>query len=115
MPVTVKVARQQHTIVWRLVRVALLAVLVFVIIGGVVFAYEYHKYQGLVDQRLAEGPLFASTAQIYAAPQEVRPGQRLSADAIAAVLRRAGYTTDGAGSPMGSFQLSGDAIAIRPG
>ncbi len=115
MPVTVKVARQQHTMVWRLVRLALLVVLAFVIIGGVVFGYEYHKYQGLVDQRLAQGPLFASTSQIYAAPQEVRPGQRLSTEAIAARLRRAGYGSDGQSSPMGNFQLNGRAISIRPG
>ena len=116
MPVTVKVARpQQHSVLWRLVRFALVVVLLVVVLGGIIFGYEYHKYQGLVEQRLAEGPLFASTAQVYAAPQEIRPGQRLSAETIAANLRKAGYATDGQSSQMGSYELSGDEIAIRPG
>jgi penicillin-binding protein 1B len=116
MPVTVKVApRQTHSVLWRLLRLALVFVLLLAVVGGILFAYEYHRYQGLVDQRLAQGPLFASEAQIYAAPQEVRSGQRLSAETIAASLRRAGYASNGQGSPMGSFQLSGEAISIRPG
>ena len=115
MPVIVKVARQRHSLVWRALRVLLLLVLLVVVVGGITFAVEYHQYQGLVDQRLAQGPLFSSTAQIYAAPQEVRPGQRLSAESIAAALRKAGYSGGGGGSPMGSFQLNDDTISIKPG
>ena len=37
------------------------------------------------------GPIFANVAQIYAAPREVRVGQRLSVAFIAQDLRRAGY------------------------
>ena len=33
--------------------------------------------QGIVDERLKQ-PLFANTAKIYAAPREVRPGQKLT-------------------------------------
>ena len=49
----------------------------------------------IVDERLKQ-PLFANTAKIYAAPREVRPGQKLSAHLIANELREAGYTVDGA-------------------
>ncbi len=114
MPVLVKVARRTRPgLLFRLLRAVLVFVLLVAVLFGLTFAYEYHQYAGLVDQRLAQGPLFASQAQIYAAPQEVRPGQQLSASAIAAALRRAGY--DGPDSPMGSVQLDGDTVRIKPG
>ncbi len=113
MPVLVKVARTQHSLLFRAFRAALVLVLVLAVLFGLAFAYQYHKYAGLVDQRLAQGPLFASQAQIYAAPQEVRPGQHLTAEVIAADLRKAGY--DGPSSPMGSVQLEGDQVRIKPG
>ena len=72
--------------------------------GFAVFGYYYVKYQGIVDARLKQ-PLFADTAKIYAAPREVRPGQKLSVQLIANELREAGYTTDGASqaSPLGTY------------
>ncbi|MGI4827354.1 MAG: transglycosylase domain-containing protein [Janthinobacterium lividum] len=115
MPVLVKVGRTQHSLLWRLLRLVLLLVLFLAVISGLTFAYEYHQYQGLVDQRLAQGPLFSSTAQIFAAPQEVRPGQRLSTETIAAGLRKAGYSTSGQGSMLGTYQVNEDAISIKPG
>jgi penicillin-binding protein 1B len=112
MPVKVKLGNDTHPILWKLVRVVLLLIVIFAAIGAAIFGYYYHEYQGLVDERLAKGPLFASVSQVYAAPQEVRPGQQLSAASIAASLRRAGY--DG-NSQLGSYQLRGDSILIKPG
>jgi penicillin-binding protein 1B len=114
MPVKVKLDRsqQQHSVLWKLLRVILVLVLVAAAIGGIVFGYFYHEYQGLVSERLAHGPLFASVAQIYAAPLEVRPGQQLTAESIAALLRRAGYNTN---PQMGTFRLQGDTIQVKPG
>ncbi len=68
-------------------------------------AIYYVKYQGIVDERLKQ-PLFANTAKIYAAPREVRPGQKLTVQLIANELREAGYTDDGAAqaSPLGTYQ-----------
>ncbi len=86
--------------------------LIAVLIGGIILTSLYSHYRGVVDQRLSSGPLFAPTAQVYAAPREVRPGQKLSAEAIAADLRRAGYNTN---SQLGTYQLSGDSITIKPG
>ncbi|HEY4357629.1 MAG TPA: transglycosylase domain-containing protein [Acidobacteriaceae bacterium] len=86
--------------------------LVCAVIFAVIFLSYYHHYANLVDERLAQGPLFASVAQIYAAPQEVRPGQQLSASNIAAELRRAGYN----GNPqLGTYQLRDEEIFIKPG
>jgi penicillin-binding protein 1B len=112
MPVKVKLAAKRPSLLWKLLRFVLVCALIFAAIGGAVFGFFYYKYRGLVDERLAKGPLFASVAQVYAAPQEVRPGQALSAAAIAAQLRRAGY---GSNSQLGSYQLRGDSILIKPG
>ena len=112
MPVRVKVGPKRRSLLWRFIR----ACIVLCLIGGglfaLVFAIYYRHYQQVVDDRLANGPLFASVAQIYAAPQEVRPGQQLSAASIAASLRRAGYN---ANPQLGSYQLRGDTVLIKPG
>ena len=77
-----------------------------------VFGYMYFKYQKIVDDRLAAGPIFANVAQIYAAPREVRLGQHLTVSFIAQDLRRAGYN---ANPQLGTFTENGNSIAIKPG
>jgi penicillin-binding protein 1B len=100
----------------HLLRGALLAVaavaLVFLILAG----FYYFKYQGIVDERLKQ-PIFANTAKIFAAPREVRPGQKLSVRLIANELREAGYSADGASklSPLGTYSEGVQTIAVRPG
>jgi penicillin-binding protein 1B len=96
----------------KLLRVALIAALAVLVIGASVFGYFYYHYQQVVDDRLAAGPIFASVSQIYAAPREVRDGQKLSAAVIATDLRHAGYN---ANPQLGTFQLNGDNIFIKPG
>ena len=112
MPVKVKLARNDASFTMRLLRGVLWLALIFLVIGGIVFGIYYHEYAGVVDERMAQGPLFASTAQIYAAPQEIRAGQQLTAATIAASLRRAGYNTN---PELGSFQLRGNSILVKPG
>ncbi len=112
MAVKVKLGRKNRSLLWRFTRVVLLLVFLFAALFAVVFLAEYHHYQQVVDDRLASGPLFASVSQIYAAPQEVRPGQRLEAATLGASLRRAGYNVN---PLMGSYQLRGDTILIKPG
>jgi penicillin-binding protein 1B len=79
-------------------------------------AYFYYRYQGIVDARLQQ-PLFATTAKIFAAPREVRPGQKLSLNAIANELRTAGYSNDAdsKSSPLGTYSESGSSVTIHPG
>jgi len=81
-----------------------------------IFGFYYHKYRHIVDDRLAK-PLFENTAKVYAAPQELRPGQKFTADAIAQQLRNAGYSISGHGitAPIGSFSEGADSITIHPG
>src|ERR1700722_1553307 len=96
----------------RLLRGILLVALACMVIAAIVFGYFYLKYQRVVDDRLASGPIFANTSQIYAAPKEVRTGQKLTAASIAEDLRQAGYNSN---SQLGTFQLTGDTISIKPG
>ena len=112
----VKVGGSRHSLLFRLLRALLIAALGLALVGAIVFFIYYQHFQRVVDDRLAQGPLFASIAQIYAAPQEVRPGQQLSATGIANSLHRAGYNNPQNDDAMGSFQLHGeDAILIKPG
>jgi penicillin-binding protein 1B len=103
--------------VWTMVGLgAAAAIALCVLVGFSVFGYYYFKYRSIVDARLSQ-PIFADTAQIYAAPREVRPGQKLTVRLIANELRQAGYTTDGAAqaSPLGSYSESGQQITVHPG
>jgi penicillin-binding protein 1B len=99
-----------------LVRGFVALILLTGIVGFGVFMHYYNKYARIVDDRLKQ-PLFAETAKIFAAPREVRPGQKLTAHVIATELREAGYTLDGMSRPsqMGTFAEEGNEITVRPG
>jgi penicillin-binding protein 1B len=96
--------------------IALTVCVAIVLIGFIAFSVLYIKYQGIVDERLKQ-PIFANTAKIYAAPREVRPGQKLTVHWIANELRDAGYTGDGAAqpSPLGTYSQGVQQITVRPG
>jgi len=94
------------------VRIFVLVVLIFVVVCASVFGYYYLKYQKVVDDRLAAGPIFANVSQVYAAPREVRVGQHLTVNFIAQNLRNAGYNLN---SRLGTFTVSGNSITIKPG
>jgi penicillin-binding protein 1B len=86
------------------------------LIVGITFTVFYYKYKAVVDERL-EKPLFTNTAKIYAAPFEVRLGQKLTTQSVVAQLRSAGYTEQGHGSssPLGTYSQDVDAITVHPG
>jgi penicillin-binding protein 1B len=107
---------QQHPWASLVVRTLLLAVVAVVLVFLAVGGYFYIKYQHIVDERLKQ-PIFASTAKIYAAPREVRPGQKFTVRLIANELREAGYSADGAAqtSPLGTYSQGAQTIAIHPG
>jgi penicillin-binding protein 1B len=99
---------------------------ILVVVGGIfalggltvlsVGGYYYFKYQSIVDERLKQ-PLFVNTAKIFAAPREVRPGQKISVHLIANELREAGYTADGTSqlSQLGTYSEGAGSITVRPG
>ena len=86
------------------------------ILGGMVFAYYWTQMGKVVDDRLKH-PLFTQTASIYAAPEEVRPGQKINPSDIEQQLQQAGYTVDGQGtaSPMGTYTPGADSVTVHPG
>ena len=91
-------------------------VLLVCAVGGIVFAYYYHAYEHVVEQRLRQ-PLFANTAKIYAAPAEVRPDQKYSVQEIAHELNQAGYSPVGQSHPsqLGTYALTESSVHIQPG
>ena len=114
MPVKLKLGsnKRRGGFLGSSLRLLILAGLFLVLVGAGVFFYFYNEYQQMVDERLAAGPLFASVAQIYAAPQEVRVGQNLTVSAIALELKSAGYNTN---PQLGTFDLRENAILVKPG
>lgn len=119
MPVKIKIGPNAPKVglLSGLLRFVVAVVLFFVVVGVGIFTFYYFRYQRVVDDRLAAGPLFASVAQIYAAPREVRIGQRLTIAAVAADLRSAGYNSN---SQLGTFEARGEglrqsSILIKPG
>jgi penicillin-binding protein 1B len=69
-----------------------------------------------VDERLKQ-PIFANTAKVFAAPREVRPGQKFTVRLIANELHDAGYSADGASqvSQLGTYSMGAHSITVRPG
>ena len=96
----------------RFLRGVLILLLGCLVVFACGFGYMYFKYQKIVDDRLAAGPIFANVEQVYAAPREVRVGQHLTVSFIAQDLRRAGYNTN---PQFGTFTVNGDSITIKPG
>jgi len=78
------------------------------------FSYYYIKYDRIIDQRF-KGPVFSSSARIYAIPRTVKVGQKVDLREIANQLRRAGYAESDGQSPMGSFRTMNNGIEIKPG
>src|SRR6266853_6743911 len=87
-----------------LVRIALTAFLTLSLLIVGFFAYWYVKYDRIIEQRF-RGPVFASSAKIFASPQVVKIGSRLTISEVAAELRHAGYSEKEGESPLGSYRL----------
>ncbi len=97
-----------------IVRIALLAFLSLSLLLVGFFAYWYVKYDRIIEQRF-RGPAFATSAKIFASPQVVRIGIKLTVAEIAAELRHAGYSEKDGESPLGSYRLQGSSIEVLPG
>ena len=92
-----------------LVRGALLAFLSISLIVIGFFVFWYVKYDRIIEQRF-RGPVFASSAKIFASPQLVKVGSKLTISEIAAELRHAGYSEKEDESLLGSYRLRGGSI-----
>ncbi len=96
------------------VQYAFLGFITLSLLVSAFFAYWYVKYDRIIEQRF-RGPLFATSAKIYASPQIVRLGSKYTTSEIASQLRRAGYSEKDEASPLGSFRLHGKSIEVIPG
>ena len=95
---TVKIKVVRASLLEHPVRNIILIALVGTLLLGLVvcesiFGYYYFTYRHIVDERLQK-PLFEQTAKIYAAPKELRVGQKLTPQVVAQELRNAGYSGD---------------------
>src|ERR1700690_3956252 len=96
------------------VRYAFLGFLTLSLLITGVFAYWYVKYDRIIEQRF-RGPVFATSARIYASPVVVRVGSNYTISEIAAELRRAGYSDKDNESPLGAYRAHGGKIEVMPG
>src|SRR5438132_3912557 len=94
----------------------LLSIFLFFFIGAsAILLFFYNHYSRIIDRRLS-GEIFKNTAQIYAAPYRVYPGQRLVLDDVVVRLQRAGFErADKTGSDDdGAYEVKGNRVTIRP-
>src|SRR5256714_15570889 len=71
----------------------LLSIFLFFFIGAsALVLYYYNYYSKIIDRKLS-GDIFKNTAQIYAAPYRIYPGQKLAPDEVVLRLQRAGFDT----------------------
>ena len=85
-----------------------------ILVLGVGFVYFYVHFSRMIDARLS-GQVFNHASLVYAAPTPVQVGEPGTAQEFAAKLQKAGYTSGQAGSHLGSFEVAGNRLVIRPG
>src|SRR5260370_21259353 len=96
-----------------IVRIGLLGFLSVSLVVVGVFAYWYVKYDRIIEERF-RGPAFASSAKIFASPQVVRVGSKLTVPEIAAALRHAGSSQKDCRSRLGSYRPHGGSSQVLP-
>ena len=86
----------------------LLSIFLFIFIGTSAFVlYYYNYYSKMIDRKLS-GEIFKNTAQIYAAPFRIYPGQKLVPADVLVRLQRAGFeSTEKGGSSSAAKGSSG--------
>ncbi len=97
-----------------IIRFALLTFLTLSLVVVGFFAYWYVKYDRIIEQRF-RSPVFSTSAKIFAAPELIKVGSKVSTSEIAAELRHAGYSEKEGESPLGSYRLHGNSIEVLPG
>lgn len=94
-------------------RALAVAALTGAILGVPAFVYFYASYARMIEEKLRNGP-FSNSSTLYSAPRPVMAGDETSVEAIAAHLRRTGYS-ESSTSRTGWYKLRPDAIEIHPG
>jgi len=111
-------SRKSRALVWfakdPLMRLALAAFALFSVVVLGIFSFFFIKYDRMIEERF-RGPVFTTSARIYARARTVRPGDHVTARELAAVLSRAGYADREQDSQVGSYTLVGTGIRVTPG
>jgi len=93
---------------------ACLILATLLLVGGASgFTAWYVRYSRLIDVRL-QGPVFPNVSQIYAAPENLKLGQKISAAEVVSYLRRAGFSQR-QGNPKGWYEWLPDGLRVVPG
>src|SRR6266404_5981822 len=109
-----KLPKFAYVIISTHFKVALSIFLFFFIGASAAVLYYYNYYARIIDRKLS-GEIFKNTAQIYAAPYRIYPGQNLSVDEVVLRLQRAGFDmAEKGGSEDGVYEVTGNKVAIRP-
>jgi penicillin-binding protein 1B len=99
----------------RVGRALLVTALVVVVGWFSLVGYVWYYFSHIIDARLS-GAAFGSSSQLYAAPDLLAVGDEASRDALAAQVRRFGYSTpDEETSLAGRYRLLGQGLEILPG
>jgi penicillin-binding protein 1B len=88
-------------------------VLVFLAFAGI-FIYYYVRFSRIIDARLS-GDVFNNASLVFSAPTPVFVGEAITPEEVAARLRKGLYAQDQGGSQVGTYQLDGNRLEIRPG
>jgi penicillin-binding protein 1B len=97
-----------------IMRLALAAFALFSVIVLGAFSFFFIKYDRMIEERF-RGPVFTTSAKIYARARTVRPGDHANVHELAAALRRAGYSDREGDSQIGSYKLVAGGIQVTPG
>jgi penicillin-binding protein 1B len=93
----------------------LLSIFLFFFIGTSAFILYYYNYYSRIIDRKLSGEIFKNTAQIYAAPYRIYPGQKLTPEEVTVRLQRAGFeSSQNGGGDEGAFESKANSITIRP-
>jgi len=93
----------------------LLSIFLFFFIGTSAFILYYYNYYSRIIDRKLSGEIFKNTAQIYAAPFRIYPGQKLTPEEVTVRLQRAGFeSSQNGGGDEGAFEPKANSIMIRP-
>jgi len=95
------------------IRIALTVFVVLAVLLTAWVSFYYIKYDRLIEQRF-RGPVFSSSAKIYALPHTLKLGEKTSAREVALELQRTGYSED-TSSLLGSYRLLKGGIEVKPG
>ncbi len=111
-------SRKSRALAWfakdPLMRFALAAFALFSVLVLGVFSFFFIKYDRMIEERF-RGPVFTTSARIFARARTVRPGDHVSAHDLAGLLSRAGYSERESDSQIGSYKLLSSGIQITPG